>query len=183
MKREVRKMASNLHDRTCPLRGIRLASLLLGLMCLPLLCHAKNNCAWINESTASGLLGGDAVGEFTEASAGQPAVCTFTQKDAAVTRTLRVTVLVTPDFDAGFRSAAQSCGSDAAPIQAIGNQAIVCAADDRKGGIGQRVVGRVRDQVFTITISSTLKNDPSLTRDTLKARIYTAAEQVSGNLF
>jgi len=45
------------------------------------------------------------------------------------------------------------------------------------------VVGRVRDQIFTITISTTLKNDPILTRDALKARIYTAAEQVAGNLF
>jgi hypothetical protein len=37
--------------------------------------------------------------------------------------------------------------------------------------------------VFTIAISSTLKNDPILTREALKTRIYTAAEQVAGNLF
>ena len=49
--------------------------------------------------------------------------------------------------------------------------------------MGERLVGRVRDQVFTITISTTLKNDPILTRDEIKSRIYTAAEQVSGNLF
>jgi hypothetical protein len=68
-------------------------------------------------------------------------------------------------------------------LRAIGNEALSCAADDRKGGIGERVVGRVRDQVFTITISSTLKNDPGLNRDVLRSKIYTAAEQVSGNLF
>jgi hypothetical protein len=162
---------------------IRLTSLLLGLACVPAFCQAKNNCPWINEATASGLMGGDAIGEFTDASAGQPAVCTFTQKDTTVIRTLRVTVLVTPDFDAGYRSAAQTCGADAAPLQAIGNQATVCAADDRKGALGERVAGRVRDQVFTITLSTSLKGDPLLTREALKARIYTAAEQVSGNLF
>ena len=78
---------------------------------------------------------------------------------------------------------AQGCGADVAPLKAIGNEALVCAADDRKAGIGERVVGRVRDQVFTITIASTLKNDPLMTRDVLKVKIYTAAEQVSGNLF
>jgi hypothetical protein len=183
MKREARKMASNSHDRRGNLRRIRIASLLLGLICIPTFCQAKNNCPWINEATASGLLGGDAVGEFTEASAGQPAICNFIEKDAAVTRTLRITVLVTPDFNAGLRSAAQACGVDSASIQAIGNQALICAADDRKGALGERIVGRVRDQVFTITLSASLKGDLLLTREALKARIYTAAEQVSGNLF
>jgi hypothetical protein len=176
-------MASNSHDRPKTAHLILLTSLLLTLVFLPALCQAKNNCPWINEATASGLLGGDAVGEFTEASAGQPAVCTFTEKDTTETRTLRVTVLVTPDFDASYRSAGQACGADAAPLQAIGNQATVCAADDRKGALGERVVGRVRDQVFTITLSASLKGDPLLTREALKVRIYTAAEQVSGNLF
>jgi hypothetical protein len=68
-------------------------------------------------------------------------------------------------------------------LKAIGNEAMICAADDRKAGIGERVVGRVRDQVFTITIASTLKNDPALSRDVLKVRISSAAEQVAGNLF
>jgi hypothetical protein len=68
-------------------------------------------------------------------------------------------------------------------LKAIGNEALICAADDRKAGMGERIVGRVRDQVFTITIASSVKNDPILTRDILKTRIYTAAEQVSGNLF
>ena len=77
----------------------------------------------------------------------------------------------------------QSCGADVSPLKAIGNEATACAADDRKGVMGERVVGRVRDQVFTIAISSTLKNDPILTREALKTRIYTAAEQVAGNLF
>jgi hypothetical protein len=68
-------------------------------------------------------------------------------------------------------------------MQAIGNEATSCAADDRKGTLAARAVGRVRDQVFTITISTTLKGDSELTRDVLKSRIYTAAEQVAGNLF
>ena len=167
-------------------RQLRVASsALLGLLLiwLPVTAHAKNNCPWINEATASGLLGGDATGDFAEAAPGQPAVCTFTQQSDGVTRTLRLTVEVAADPEARLKAVAQSCGSDALPLKAIGNSATVCSADERKGLLGERVVGRVRDQVFTITFKTTLKGDPTMTRDALKAHIYTAAEQVAGNLF
>jgi hypothetical protein len=94
-----------------------------------------------------------------------------------------VTVEIAADAHARLGIIAQSCGNDTTPLKAIGNEAILCSADDRKAGVGERVMGRVRDQVFTITIGSSLKNDPILTRETLKTRIYTAAEQVAGNLF
>ena len=155
----------------------------LCLVGLPTLCHAKNNCAWINEATAGGLLGGASVGAFTAADAAQPAICVFTYEDAGIKRILRVTVEVVADSHARLMTLAQTCGKDAVPVKAIGNEAIVCAADERKGVLGERIVGRVRDQVFTITLSSTVKDDPLLTRDALETRTYTAAEQVSGNLF
>jgi hypothetical protein len=155
----------------------------LCMLGLPVLCHAKNNCPWINEATTGGLLGGTAVNEFTDATAGQAAVCKFTYDGPGVTRTLVVTVEVSADPKERLAVVAQSCGPDAAPLQAIGNEAKVCTADIKKAGPGERVVGRVRDQVFTITLSSTMKNDSLLTRDELRSRIYTAAEQVAGNLF
>jgi hypothetical protein len=152
------------------------------LIGLSTVCRAANNCAWLNEATASGLLGGDSVGDVS-AAAGQPTVCAFTQMTAGVKRTLLITVEIVADAHARLGVLAQSCGADTAPLKAIGNEALMCAADDRKAGLGERVVGRVRDQVFTITIASTLKNDPILNRDALKSRAYTAAEQVAGNLF
>ncbi|MGA9672710.1 MAG: hypothetical protein WBQ94_26065 [Terracidiphilus sp.] len=165
----------------------RLAPLFLGICCLtPLaVCHAENNCPWLNEATAGGLLGGsgNAVGMKTGGIGGQPTVCTFTQQDAGVTRTLRMTVEIATEPHVRMSAVAQVCGADASPLKAIGNEALVCTADDRKGGLGERVVGRVRDQVFTITINSTLKADPILNREALKSKIYTAAEQVAGNLF
>ena len=164
----------------------KIASIVLGvgLAGLPAVARAANNCAWLNEATASGFLGGDAVGTFTAPVPGQPAICVFVNQSAAATRTLRITVEVAADPHARMMDAlARDCGADAAPLKAIGNEALVCAADDRKGGLGERVVGRVRDQVFTITIGTTLKGDPILTRDALTAKIYSAAEQVSGNLF
>lgn len=160
-----------------------LAVLLLILFGFATNCQAKNNCPWINEATAGGLLGGEAVGEFTAASPGQPAVCTFTQTGANFTRTLRITVEVVPDTHARLEIATQACGKNAAPIQAIGNEASLCALDTHNVGLTELVVGRVRDQLFTITLSTTLKDDLILTRMALKEKIYTASEQVAGNLF
>ena len=176
-------MASNLSATMKPTRAIRLASLCLVLLAFATNCHAKNNCPWINEATASGLLGGEAVNEFTEASAGQPAVCTITQSGAGFTRTLRITVEVTPGTHARMQTAAQACGKNASPLQAIGNEASICPLDIRNAALSELVVGRVRDQLFTITLSTTLKDDPILTRMALKEKAYTASEQVAGNLF
>jgi hypothetical protein len=150
---------------------------------LPTRAMAANNCAWINEATASGLLGGGAVGEVSTAAAAKQTVCTFTQRSADVVRTLQVTVELSANPHERLGAIAKICGADVAQLTAIGNEALVCATNDRKFGEGERVVGRVRDQVFTITISTTLKNDRTLSRGELKSRIYTAAEQVAGNLF
>jgi hypothetical protein len=165
------------------LRKLRLLALGISLIGLPALCRAANNCAWINQATASGLLGGEAVVAVTEPAAEQPVVCTFTQQDEKGKRTLRVAVEISSDPHARLVAIAQICGANAAPLKAIGNEALICAADENKNEIGERLIGRVRDQVFTITIGTTLKDDPILTRDELKSRIHIAAEQVSGNLF
>jgi len=144
---------------------------------------AANSCAWINEATASSLLGGDAVGNVTSTDAGKTTVCTFTQTGSDAVRTLRVTVEIAADPHTRMGALAQSCGAGSAPLKAIGNEALTCPADDRNGAPGEKLVGRVRDQVFTITISSTLKKDSTLTREDLHSKIYLAAEQVAGNLF
>jgi hypothetical protein len=162
---------------------LRLSLLAAGLIAFPNLSHAANNCPWINETTAGGLLGGDATGSFSPPSPSQPAVCTFVQNTEGGTHTLRIAVEQTPDFLARLESEIKACSTEPAPLTAIGNEARMCDADGNKKLLAERVVGRVRDQVFTITISSTVKHDLSLNRDVLKARIYTAAEQVAGNLF
>ena len=65
----------------------------------------------------------------------------------------------------------------------IGNEASMCLLDNRTSGLVELVVGRVRDQLFTITMSTTLKDDLILTKMSLKEKAYTASEQVAGNLF
>ncbi len=176
-------MASNLALSVGRLHMLSIVAFWICLLGAPTSARAANNCPWLNEATASGLLGGDAVGTYTDASGTQPAICTFTQQAPGITRTLRLTVEIAPDPPARLAAAERACGADTAPLNAIGNEAVFCAMDDRKGKLGERAVGRVRDQVFIITLNSSAKDDTILTRDVLKMRIYTAAEQISGNLF
>lgn len=153
------------------------------LLVLPALGRAENKCPWMNEATASGILGGAAVGMVTSNGAERTATCEFTQQAAGFMRTLSVTVEVTPDAHARLQTVARSCGGDAAPLKAIGNEALFCPIIDHKNGQGEFAVGRVRDQVFAITIKTTLKDDPILTREMLIVKIDTTAEQVAGILF
>jgi hypothetical protein len=174
-------MASNPALPGLPVRiGLVAFAALLPLM--PVSARAANNCPWLNETTASGLVGGAAIGEFV-AGEGQPSVCTFTQHAENATRTLQISVEIAADPHARFLSLAQTCEAAATPLPAIGNEAVVCPIDPRGKMPGERVLGRVRDQVFTITLSTSLKNDPVLTSGVIQSKINTAAEQVSGNLF
>jgi len=150
---------------------------------MPNAAHAENSCPWLTEATASGLIGVESVGSFIPATGERPAVCTFTQKDHARARSLTIAVEIANDSHARMTALAQACGSNAGVLNAIGNEAVYCAADPHRGELGERAVGRVRDKVFTIVIDTKAKDEPVLSRDMLKSRIYTAAEQVAGNLF
>ena len=164
--------------------GLLLASLTLtrALAGQTAAAQAVTACPWINQPTASGLLGGETVSTVSEASGTQPGSCTFTQKSQGATRILRISVASAPDAHAQVEALTKACGPDAVPLRGIGNEANVCT-NRQDGGPGERVVGRVRDQLFTISLTSTQKGDALLKHDMLRAKIYTASEQVSGNLF
>jgi hypothetical protein len=158
----------------------------------PLLClwataavpaGAANLCPWMNEATASGLLGGEAIGVYVASTDGTPAMCTFTQQMGNSVRTLQVTVVVVTDPQARLAETEQTCGPDLAPLHAIGNEAIFCFGKESRIGRSVHAIGRVRNQLFEISISTTNQGDDVLTRDALKTRIYIASEQVAGNLF
>jgi hypothetical protein len=162
----------------------RIGSVVFGALAFltPAMARAANSCPWMNEATASGLLGGDAVGAFS-AGQDQPSLCTFTQHDGNETRTLQIAVETAANPHARFLFIAQTCKSPAVQIAAIGNEAMVCPIDPHGNEVGERIMGRVRDQVFTIALSSSLKTDTVLTKETLRVKLGIAAEQVTGNLF
>jgi hypothetical protein len=150
---------------------------------LPNSAHASNNCPWINEATVSGLLDGPAVGAFNQGSLGQSATCNFVFKTAGGARTFTISVETVQDAHARVMSMAKGCKQPQEVLPAIGNEAYICATEHSKDAIAERVVGRVRDQVFTILISTTGKGDLILSAQDLKSRISLASEEVSGNLF
>lgn len=156
--------------------------LLLCLLLAPATVCAAENCPWLNAATASGLIGATATSTYVAASAGQPAVCTFTEVDSRTPSTLEIRVETTPQAHERLTTLTSSCNGSS-PLPAIGNEAVTCTADEGKAKPAERVIGRVRDQVFTITITLNGKTLSPTDRDDLKMRIATAAEQVSGNLF
>ena len=168
-----------------PLRPAgRVISIFIFLCLFTTSARAANSCPWMNEATASGLLGGEAVGTYQAASGPkQAATCTFTQQNDGVTRILVIQVTTTADATERIRTIEKTCTSDALPLQAIGNEAVECTSDERGSRPGEQVVGRVRDQLFMIRITSSSKNDTILSRSALKSRTSSAAEQVAGNLF
>jgi hypothetical protein len=161
----------------------QLALFALCLLGIPSSAHASNKCPWINEATVSGLLDGQAVGTFEQGSAGQPATCDFVFKKVGESRVFTLSVETTQDAHARVMSMVKGCKEPQEILPGIGNEAYVCTTEHGKEAIAERVVGRVRDQVFTILISSRGKGDLILSTQDLKSRISIASEQVSGNLF
>lgn len=164
-------------------RLLRVALQIMLLPALPAAVRAANNCPWLTEATAGGLLGGTAVGTFTAGQPGQPSTCSFVDKESGGTRELTITVEINPDAHTQLAAMMHDCGASGSLLQAIGNEAAVCAMDSRRKSLAERVVGRVRDQIFTIAIMTSLKDDPVLDHSMLMTKIYTASEQVAGNLF
>ena len=181
--------------------AFRIALAALALV-IPVGAHAANSCPWLTEATVGGLLGGTSVGTYTagplvatstsatiNATApptvrmDQPGTCVFTDKEGPGVRELTITMEVSSDAHTRLAGMMQACGASSQLLQAIGNEAAVCAMDAHKKSVTERVVGRVRNQIFTIAIHTTLTDDPVLNSSSLMTKIYTASEQVAGNLF
>lgn len=153
----------------------------LGFAVAPALCYASGSCPWINAATAF-----DALGAAREAagtgSAITPGSCTFTYQTPDGLHELRVSVEPSADAPDLFASRKASCGSDARALTAIGNEAIACAVNPKAGSYGQQVIGRVRDQVFTLTMTANTPRTPAAVND-LRQKTEMLADIVSGNLF
>jgi hypothetical protein len=137
--------------------------------------RAAERCPWINAATAGGILGGPVT-----ASVGPPEAnpsCAFTRPGAE----LRIEII--PIKSAGdYASLAAACGANPEPLKAIGNQAVLCTVAGTRTSV--RVIGRVRDRIFTMLIHSDESSfTAGLTTDRLREKARAAAEHVAGNLF
>jgi hypothetical protein len=150
---------------------------------LPALCQANVGCPWLNVATASGVLGSGEGGTMATLSQGSRAACSFVYHDSTASRELRITMEQVQDPNQAMTGYKAHCSGKASPLQAIGNEAVTCAANTKGQTDGEQVIGRVRNQVFTVTITTSARNDPSMSRDELKEKTRDIAEQVAGALF
>jgi hypothetical protein len=150
---------------------------------VPVFCQANVGCPWLNVATASGVLRSSENGTMATLSQGSREACGFVYHDATALRELRITTEQVQVPNQAITSAKAHCSGEASPLQGVGNEAVMCAANVKGQAEGEQVIGRVRDQVFTVTITTTARNDPSMSRDELKEKTRNIAEQVAGALF
>ncbi len=111
------------------------------------------------------------------------AACSFLYHDATASRELRITVEKVKDPGRGLAAYTTQCSGATTPLQAIGNEAVACAVGTKGHTYGEQVIGRVRDQVFSVTITTSARRDPSMPREALDEKTRNIAEQVAGALF
>jgi hypothetical protein len=165
-------------------RGVRILLLLFFTsltLCAPGACRAKETCPWLNEATAAGFLDVSVSSTVTHSEKDKnDATCEFTHRDGSAITELRIEVETMTGPPGAFTSYLTRCGSHAAPLKAIGNEAVACGFDGKKRQVSEQVVGRVRDRAFIVTVTSNV-NSPD--RTGLREKARKVAEQVAGFLF
>jgi len=157
--------------------------LLLGLaLFLPALCHAQAKCPWLTEPTARGVLGGP-VKATVKLSEKHDGVCEFSRQQGTVVLELRISVEIMTDVPKQFATYLTQCPPKSTPLTAIGNEAVTCSVQEHADRYVEKVVSRVRDQAFVVTLSSSAQNDPSMSPGMRTEKTQLVAEQVAGILF
>jgi hypothetical protein len=156
---------------------------LAGLVSISAIGKAQeSHCPWLNDATASGVLNGPVTLDLETAPEDQ-SICTFTNlKTAKDYSALRIMVQPLTDVTKAVVSHESLCTSPPEALKAIGNEAVSCSADVGYSR-GEQVIGRVRDRLFIVTVSSTMAQDPSMKRQLLKEKARMIAEQIAGALF
>jgi hypothetical protein len=147
-------------------------------------CTAQSACPWLNTATASGVLGGPATMEVNSTGSGT-GVCRFRFKDGAQNNTLRIEVMKADRPENAGKEMVpyeSKCTASGLPLKGVGNEAILCVSDTDKSN-GELVVGRVRDNIFTVAIGADSGNNPAATKDDLEDKAQEIAKQVAGILF
>jgi|SRR5271170_2402589 len=157
--------------------------LVLGLLFSCAICKSEeSHCTWLNEATAAGFLNGPVTLDLETAPDDQ-SICTFTNlKTAKDYATLRIMVQPLKDTCKAVASHESQCTSAPTALKAIGSEAVSCSADVGYSR-GEQVIGRVRDRLFIVTVSSTMAQDPAMTRQLLQEKARNIAEQIAGALF
>jgi hypothetical protein len=162
---------------------MRYLALLVILAPWPAICQMNTGCPWLNVATATGVLRSAESGPTASLTQGGKPACDFTYRDATASRELKITVEQVKDAQQAMTAYQSRCASSATPLRGIGNEAVTCAVDSQGKSHGQQVIGVVRDQIFTVTVITSAKNDPAMPREALEEKSRNISEQVAGALF
>lgn len=136
------------------------------------LLAASLSCPVLSTASVSGVFG-EVQLNVTTAEKGARLTCVFMRTDYRLS--VDVSELAAPAKFSSF--AASNCrGGEALAVKAIGNEAVAC----RVGTVVDKVVGRVRNQVFVLSLNTT---DKTADAKSIRTKIIGLAEQVAGNLF
>ncbi|MGB7516284.1 MAG: hypothetical protein WBR14_26525 [Candidatus Acidiferrum sp.] len=149
----------------------------------PAVCQAQSNCPWLNGATARGILGSSVTVTVTVDASGQHTICEFSGERGAVVHRLMVSVNVMTDSSKQFHVYLSQCPPKSEHLRAIGNEAVMCSGMTHENAYAEKVVGRVRNQAFVVSVSSTEEHDPSMLKEMRRKKANLVAEQVAGILF
>ena len=149
----------------------------------PAICQMNTGCPWLNVATATGVLRSNESSPMATLAEGGRAACDFSYHDATASRELKITVEEVKDPQQAMTAYKARCSSGVTPLRAIGNEAVTCAVDSKGQSYGQQVIGVVRDQIFTVTVITSAKNDPVMPQEVLEEKSRNISEQVAGALF
>lgn len=162
------------------------ATLVLALVTMalfsPAIGQAQTKCPWLNEATAHGILGGD-VTATVKLNVQGAGVCKFTRQQGAAAQELRISVTLMTDIPKEFPAHLAECPPKSLPLPATGSEAVTCTTHTKANHYAEIVVGRVRNQAFVVSVSSTVQDDPSMTQKVRREKSNLAAEMVAGILF
>jgi hypothetical protein len=162
--------------------SVRVAVFFVAITGLSAACHAEVRCLWLNVATASGFLGGDVEAAISPLSPPGDEACEFHHKQGFASSMLRIVVHTMDSPPNEFASYLAQCDGTKAPLKGIGNEAVQCLNKNGLIGEEERIIGRVRERAFIITVSR-----PESANHTaligLRDDTRNIAEQVAGNLF
>jgi hypothetical protein len=167
-------------SRTSKTRSIHWITL-LGLLSIASFCRAESKCPWLNEATAGGVLNGPAT-LTVHATEDGGNICVFRSQVGTSVYSLQISVRPIKDESNGIAFYESHCTSPKIALRAIGNEAVLCAANDGSTR-GEQVISRVRNDIFIVCVSASEAKDRSMSADLLADRAKIIAEQVAGNLF
>ncbi len=149
----------------------------------PAASHAQVKCPWLNEPTARGILGGDDETLSVKLNNQGAGLCMFTIQHGAAIHVLRISVSLMTDVPKQFPAYLAHCPPKSPPLPATGNEAVTCSTHTKENHYAELVVGRVRNQAFVVSVSSTVQDDPSMTQAMRREKANLTAEMVAGILF